>query len=192
MRHPLNDVRRIAFAVSVVCALAIATGCFCPECPECKECPSCPGGVHVNVGVPVPGPIIDTTGSGGTLTHRYNEVAITGSSGDTNVIDTRLISEVSSSLLVDSSTFKVWGLVRDEVVTVTFSDGNWYKVKIGDTSQPLEWTCSQAGGATNVTLVAGSSGQLPDCVTLTGGRTVSSVTTASGHSGDILAMTTSH
>ena len=111
MRSLRESWYRVALVVFCVLGLTILTGCPCKECPggvhKCDECPTCPEGKHVNVGVPVPGPIIDTTGGTGSLIHRYDEIAITGSSGDTDQIDNRLLTEIVSAVLVDTASAKV-------------------------------------------------------------------------------------
>lgn len=187
MRRSLRNRFRAFTTILGLTALSLLVGCPCPECLECEKCP---GGIHPVLDVPVPGPIIDTTGSGGTLTHRYDEVAVTGSSGDTNQIDNRFITEVSGALLVNTGTSSVYGLAKNDVVKVTFNDGSWYTVKIGDSTTDVEWVCSSAGGSANVTLVAGSAGALPDCVRSSASKTVTSIQKSTGESGSILVLQT--
>lgn len=187
MMRSLRSRFRVFTTILGLTALSLLVGCPCPECLECEKCP---GGIHPVFDVPVPGPIIDTTGSGGALIHRYDEITVTGSSGDTNQIDNRFISEVSGALLVNTSTSSVYGLAKNDVVKVTFSDDSWYTVKIGDSSTDVEWVCSTAGGSTNVTLVAGSGGALPDCVRSDESKTVASIQKSSGETGDILVLQT--
>jgi hypothetical protein len=174
------------------CALVMLAGQGCP----CPKSPTDTGSAVAPIGGPIPGPIIDTTvGDTADLTYRYDEAVVPATAGDVKVIDPRFITKHVAAVLIDTKGATngkktVFGLAKGTVLKVTFSDGAWYTVKIGNSGTELEWTCSSAGGSTNVVLTAGSSGQIPDCIATVGGRTVTSfaTTSLSSKKGDILVI----
>lgn len=175
--------------------VALATqGCPCPK--------TATGTNAATTGVtgPIPGPIIDTSSDpGGGLAYRYDETLVaSGASGDIKTLDNRFIAKSVAAVLIDSLGATngkkiVFGLAKTAVVKVTFSDGAWYTVTMGNSGTPLVWTCSSAGGSTNVVLTPGSAGQIPDCLATISGRKVTSIeTTSGGKKGDILLIKSSH
>jgi len=144
---------------------------------------------------PQPGPIIDTSGDPTLqLTHSYDETVVANTSADPTKLDKRFFKKMSSAMLVDSGCTtntpkKTYGLAKDVVVTVSFSDGTSYKVTIGDTSKEVTWTCTDAGGNSTL-LVKGSDGEIPACMRTSMSRKLASMKASTGETGDLLVIKT--
>jgi hypothetical protein len=136
--------------------------------------------------VPYPGPIIDiSTGGNGSLTYRVEETVISGPPSSPYKVDPDFLRMVSRIALVDHEATPPVAhyLSTQRLLKVTFNTNadptkkEYYVVKRGALSEVLEWTCHVLESGTLVAhdLIAGSRGDVPNCLRGSPTRPVESI-----------------